>query len=407
MSPGRATKLRHTMSVVGLVLWGVSGCPQDDGNGGPSPTARVFNGTVEAQFASREIPLSQRSGSATYRWAGVAENNPDLEAYEGILPGFIEGGTTEVAVDLTPGGNPAASGTGAFSAAGTVTLAGGAVVDLAALTVNLSVEPLGQTGLRFTFTSAAGVQQYDIDFDAQGSAVFSDEQFTASIAITLQTAGSVVDTATGTTTAAREPDPSAAMNVITGTFFGNLNTNYTINDAASGSFTDTFTSATLIGFNAEGFPRNLSLPFYTQTGNVLDPENVESNFTEFVDFFNLDLFEEGESDARTLTVDVETAPGETSQVTYTFTITVIDAATSTTSFRLAYDFRVDFVLNDAGATAVPIGAFLGTIAFEGSLIGDALLYTETVNLDFQATVDGTPMLLSQQSATTTGQLSRQ
>jgi hypothetical protein len=188
-------------------------CPPDgDGDDGPSTTAKTFIGTVEATFANRDVPLSERTGPATFRWAGVDDDTPQLEAYEGILPGFNSQGVTAASVDLGPIVNPSPNVqmTGTVPVTGTVTDADGNEIDLADLIDDLLAEPLGTTGFIISFSIDGVLMEYEIDFDAEGEggSSFVDGVFTGVVTIVLRTDGQETDTATGSANA-EEPEPQA------------------------------------------------------------------------------------------------------------------------------------------------------------------------------------------------------
>ncbi len=197
----------NALACLGLmfVLAGGECPPDDDMNGGPPAAARTFMGDVSATFASREIPLSERSGSATFRWAGVEDGQPELETYEGILPGFSDQGATTVSVDLSPILNPSPNvqTTGTVPVTGTITDASGNTINLTEVVDDPLAAPLDSTGFVISFTIGGVLMEYEIDFDAEGdgSSSFTGDTFMGVVQIVLRSNGEVTDTGEGSATA--------------------------------------------------------------------------------------------------------------------------------------------------------------------------------------------------------------
>lgn len=201
---------RIVLFVGGSIICAGLSCPPPDSGGTTSKTPQAYAGTVQAAFANRSIPISQRSGAGRFRWAGVDQNEPQLAVYQGILPGFPADGITEVTVDLASLLSGNAQSTESVIISGRVITSDGRVIDLAQLFGELTARPAGLTGIIITFQDSQGAKEYEINFDANGvgSSSFVGNLFAGAVSIVLrQVGGAVIDTGTGSVNAPRVEGP--------------------------------------------------------------------------------------------------------------------------------------------------------------------------------------------------------
>ncbi len=362
-----------------------------DGGGGGSTAARYFTGSVKSTFTNRNLPISERAGSSTYRWSGADSAQPKLEQYEGILPGMLSSGTVNVAVDLNPPTNPAAQSNGSLPVVGTVKLADGSIADLSSRVSNLQAQRMSDSAIRLTFTDDEGPKEYDIDFNPSGSATFSDSNYQAPVSVALRSASSTIDTSTGDTSASIEP--TASGDAITGTFFGPVTSQTTFTDKVTGqTATESFTQLVIVSFRPGGVPRRLSLLSVDPTA-LLDPAYAEDWYVDFINFFDFNLVTLGASETKTLSFDsrdFETfvAPEDRYefQANFRFEYTVVEAGTTATSYCLNYEFVWDASYVDGFGEAVD--HIVGTVEFAGRLVGDTLYYGQLIDADFESSVNG-------------------
>ncbi len=168
-----------------------------------SRTARAFTGNLKVDFPTvSDRSISNTAGPAQVRWNDADGDSPELDAYEGILPGFAGNGSTQASINLNTQPAANAQSTGDLPVTGTVVLPDGTEIDLADLFPDIRVEPLGDTGFRITYTDGDCIFQYDVIFDLSAADAFGEDAFNApvTIRITKFKDGVVVETVDGTGT---------------------------------------------------------------------------------------------------------------------------------------------------------------------------------------------------------------
>lgn len=158
---------RRTLGLLAAV--GLVSCAQQPQ---PTPQTRSYTGRISLEISNQsDQPISNREGGARLRWSGVDQGSPEIQQYEGILPGLPVNGTTQANVDLRSllNARRIALETGEVPVTGVVVLPDGNTVPLESLVSNLSARRLSDTSFLIRF-ELDGVQfEYEVHFILTGN----------------------------------------------------------------------------------------------------------------------------------------------------------------------------------------------------------------------------------------------